>query len=387
MPREEQIDPARLDELASMQPLTLVLSDAELEALYRRNMRRDTARVVRFGLWVAIIVYLLFGALDFWFMRSEEAFAFALIVRGVVLALTTVLLLSDRREWFVRHRELWMGLLVLLLGVGLTVILVPAPEAVIDHYYAGYILMILAAYTLFMLPFPIAALLSLVLLSFYLALEFVVVGEMEPRVLSNVTFLVSAILIMGVGGYSAERQRRLAFLRRCLIEREREASEHSALHDPLTGLPNRRLFMEKLTQAVARDVRYQKYCAVLFMDLDGFKAVNDRLGHAAGDALLREVGHRLRKAVRETDTVARLGGDEFVILYEDMEAVENVDVATRRVFDAFAAPFEIEGHSLEVGASIGIALHPVNADTPDELLKLADAFMYEQKLARRKARS
>lgn len=387
MPREEQIDPARLEELASMHPLTLVLSNADLEARYRRNMRRDTAHVVRFGLWVAIIVYLLFGALDFWFMRDEAAFAFALTVRGAVLALTTGLLLSNRREWFVRHRELWMLSLVLLLGLGLTVILVSAPETVIDRYYVGYVLMVIAAYTLFMLPFPVAAPLSLILLLFYLALEFVVVGEMEPRVLSNVTFLVSAMLVMGVGGYSAERQRRLAFLRRCLIEREREASEHSALHDPLTGLPNRRLFMEKLTQAVARDVRYQKYCAVLFMDLDGFKAVNDRLGHAVGDALLREVGYRLRKAVRETDTVARLGGDEFVILYEDMEAVDNVDVATRRVFDAFATPFEIDGHTLEIGASVGIALHPVNADTPDELLKLADAFMYEQKLARRQERN
>lgn len=387
MPREDQIDPARLEELASMHPLTLVLSNADLEARYRRNMRRDTAHVVRFGLWVAIIVYLLFGALDFWFMRDEAAFAFASTVRGAVLTLITGLLLSDRREWFVRHRELWMTLLVLLLGLGLTVILVSAPEAVIDRYYVGYILMVIAAYTLFVLPFPVAALLSLVLLLFYLALEFVVVGDMEPRVLSNVTFLVSAMLVMSVGGYSAELQRRLAFLRRCLIEREREASEHSALHDPLTGLPNRRLFMEKLTQAVARDVRFHKYCAVLFMDLDGFKAVNDRLGHAVGDALLREVGHRLCKAVRDTDTVARLGGDEFVILYEDMEVVENVDVATRRVFDAFAIPFEIERHVLKVGASVGIALHPVNADTPDELLKLADASMYEQKKKRRKARN
>ena len=130
---------------------------------------------------------------------------------------------------------------------------------------------------------------------------------------------------------------------------------HMAHHDALTGLPNRVLFHERLREAVARSRRGDT-CAVLFLDLDHFKAVNDTLGHPVGDALLREVSHRLVKEVRETDTVARLGGDEFAIVQSNVNHPEETTSLATRIIELVCAPYLLEGHEVTVGTSVGIAL-------------------------------
>ncbi len=168
-----------------------------------------------------------------------------------------------------------------------------------------------------------------------------------------------------------------------LLSRTRDRLAHSALHDELTGLPNRALLSDRLEQAFARPHGEGRHVALLFVDLDHFKLVNDSLGHAAGDSLLGQAAQRLRAAVRESDTVARLGGDEFVILCEGISAAEAERLA-ERVVAAFHAPFTLEGGDATVTSSVGVAIAEVGA-TPAELLRDADTAMYRVKNGGRNA--
>jgi diguanylate cyclase (GGDEF)-like protein len=167
------------------------------------------------------------------------------------------------------------------------------------------------------------------------------------------------------------------------IDRNRDAEQvlaWSATHDQLTGLANRRSLLDRLELARRRALRRGRSCALLFCDLDEFKVINDSLGHAAGDALLRAVAARLRDAVRADDCVARLGGDEFVLVCEDLERADDAGVAARRVLDALAAPFPVAGTELHVGASIGVVedVQESSSDAPT-VLSEADLAMYQAK--------
>jgi diguanylate cyclase (GGDEF)-like protein/PAS domain S-box-containing protein len=161
--------------------------------------------------------------------------------------------------------------------------------------------------------------------------------------------------------------------------RTEERTRHEALHDPLTGLANRTLLRDRLEHALARTARDEQATGVLFIDLDDFKAVNDRFGHAAGDAVLAELAGRLRAAIRPADTVARLGGDEFIVV---CEAVDRAAATTlgERMEEAIRRPLRVGGVAHRLSASIGIAL---GYDAADELLAAADAALYRAKAAGR----
>jgi diguanylate cyclase (GGDEF)-like protein/PAS domain S-box-containing protein len=155
--------------------------------------------------------------------------------------------------------------------------------------------------------------------------------------------------------------------------------EHLAHHDPLTDLPNRSLFRDRLQQAMRKGSRDNQSLALLFIDLDRFKEVNDRLGHVTGDQLLVEAAQRITTCVRNSDTVARLGGDEFTVVLQGAEDRQAVERVAQDVIDAIAAPFVLGQASACVSASIGIAIYPGDADDPETLTKAADQAMYEAK--------
>lgn len=169
------------------------------------------------------------------------------------------------------------------------------------------------------------------------------------------------------------------------LRKSHEEAEHQALHDGLTGLPNRSLLQDRLDHAMRVASRNEMLVAVLFLDLDRFKPINDSMGHAVGDALLIQVAKRLQSAVRDCDTVARIGGDEFVIVLESLTNVGQAEVVARRVLDALSRPVVIKGTSLYVTSSIGVTYYPFDEGDVklEDLIKHADVAMYEVKKAGR----
>ncbi len=171
------------------------------------------------------------------------------------------------------------------------------------------------------------------------------------------------------------------------ITEQQQAAErirHLAHHDSLTGLPNRLLFNDRLGQAISLAKRDSRRFALLYLDLDRFKPVNDTLGHSAGDEVLRNAAARIRQQVRESDPVARVGGDEFTVILHDIGSRENVVPIAEKLIAALSQPFQLErqGQSVNIGTSIGIAIYPDDARDHETLVKLADAAMYRAKMQR-----
>jgi len=152
-----------------------------------------------------------------------------------------------------------------------------------------------------------------------------------------------------------------------------------ALYDPLTGLPNRKLLEERTAQALAAARRHQVRAALLFVDLDRFKPVNDNYGHAYGDLLLKEVAQRMQGCMRESDIAARLGGDEFVVLLSETDGPETVKAVANKILDRLIQPYRIAGHTFDISASIGVAIYPDHGHDSTALMKSADAAMYAAK--------
>jgi len=174
---------------------------------------------------------------------------------------------------------------------------------------------------------------------------------------------------------------RVALLLSDRTEEERVETQMKELvyRDPLTGLPNRRLFDDRLAIALAQAHRYRHRLAVIFVDLDHFKQINDTLGHAAGDELLRAVARRLTECVREGDTVARRAGDEFSLLLPGIHYAEDVATISRKLSDALRQPFPVDGHDVRVTSSGGVALYPEDGESEEALLRSADTAMYRAK--------
>ena len=163
------------------------------------------------------------------------------------------------------------------------------------------------------------------------------------------------------------------------LDEARDRIRHLAYHDALTGLPNRLLLKDRLAVALSQALRRQDLVAVLFLDLDGFKQVNDRLGHETGDRLLQEVASRLSHLTRSGDTLARLGGDEFVMVLGNLLGPEDVLAVAAKVVEAFREPYLLQGHSLQVTASVGVSLAPNDDLEADVLIGNADEAMYRAK--------
>ena len=187
-------------------------------------------------------------------------------------------------------------------------------------------------------------------------------------------FLILGLLF----GYMHDMHLRL---RKELVERRKveKELEHLATHDPLTGVPNRLMFYECAKTAITRALRRGEGLGILFLDLDGYKRVNDRFGHAYGDKVLIEVGKRIKEALRESDCVGRIGGDEFAIALESVWEEETIAYICKRLLQSISNPISIEGHEVTLTASIGVSKYPHNGDNIEQLLKFADLAMYSMK--------
>lgn len=211
----------------------------------------------------------------------------------------------------------------------------------------------------------------------------------ESLALSAVREGAQDFLVKGrVDTFTLRRTLRYALERHRLVmelEAARARESHRATHDSLTGLPNRALFDDRLRHAVARSARQKCHLAVVYLDLDGFKPVNDRLGHAAGDEVLVEVAKRISAVVRSSDTFARLGGDEFAILYEDVTSREVLPTLIDMLRGRFEQPILVQGTLCQLGTSVGVAFFPDDGADAHSLMQRADARMYGDKGERKSA--
>ncbi len=191
--------------------------------------------------------------------------------------------------------------------------------------------------------------------------------------------LAIALTGLTAGGWLSHRHSRSQ------LRRHRETSEHYqrlAFYDPLTGLPNRSLLHDRLEQNLAEARRFGSQLAVIFVDLDRFKIINDSLGHAAGDRLLQMAAERMQKILRENDTVARYAGDEFVIILSGFRTLENLPHIARKLLQTLSSPYPLPGHEVVASASLGIAIYPEDGIDGERLLRNADAAMYAAKNAK-----
>ncbi len=194
--------------------------------------------------------------------------------------------------------------------------------------------------------------------------------------------LVEMLMLLHTNRSAMDDARELANalkLRRAELEAVNLELAHRAFHDALTGLPNRLMLRDRLEQAIARARRNQSGLAVLFIDLDRFKAINDTLGHRIGDEVLRGVASRLGSLLRKSDTVAREGGDEFLVLLENIASPEHAATVAAKLLHALAEPYLVEGRSLHCSGSIGVALYPDDGADAEELIRHADAAMFDSK--------
>jgi len=190
-----------------------------------------------------------------------------------------------------------------------------------------------------------------------------------------VAILVVLLLMSTVLVFFVIRQQKTVLA----LQRSEEQNRVRANYDLVTALPNRANFIEHLGEAVARGQRSRTLFALLFIDLDRFKTINDTLGHDIGDQLIKQVGIRIRESVRNTDLVARLGGDEFTVLLADMSDVMHASLIAKLIIERLAVPFQLGGHEIYSGASIGITVYPTDSEDASTLLKNADMAMYQAK--------
>ena len=291
-----------------------------------------------------------------------------------VLALTYTTLVSE-------YLQISLFMLVLFFGFGNIALILAVPGAY--SYFVGLILVMMYGYfaglrfiyALFASSIVVATYITVVYLSYD---DFLLIAAMQ------FPLLLAAFLISGFAGYTAERQRRLLFAQTCFMEEERELHEKLALHDPLTELPNRHLLNERMAQLIARARRQGEQFAVMFIDIDNFKTVNDNYGHVIGDQVLIAIAKRLVEHVRTEDTVARLGGDEFVVLSEHTADESAVRMAAARILAEIAEPIilnlrQSDTVTINLTGSLGISVCPRDGTTLQQLVERADNAMYEAK--------
>ena len=209
--------------------------------------------------------------------------------------------------------------------------------------------------------------------------------QRQLRDLRVAGWVTLAGLIVSAGILIALLHREIATTRRLLTrtEESRARIEHLAHHDALTGLPNRRLFEDRLVQSLAVAARARRRLALLYLDLDGFKDINDSLGHRAGDELLKALAERLSGTVRGGDTIARLGGDEFAVIQVELRSPPDAAILAERLMAAAATPIRVGQHDMTIGVSVGVALYPDDGSTADDLRANADIALYSAKSAGR----
>ena len=366
---------------AQLHPLTLSFRNPEVERAFASHLLSRLRVQGRAAILVGTLIYLMSGFLDGWLVPPEHRVT-AWVFRLSALTYAGLVFLLTFRPAFARFNQLPLGSTGLVVAASLIGILYHLPLEATPYFYPCLILSTFYTYNFIGTRFIYALVIDIVVVISY---NLILGGLREfpvPMLLSHNFFIISANLIGGGAGYLAEYHRRELFVREAELERERQHHLDRSLHDRLTGLPNRELLEDRIAQLLARARRDSATHAGLFIDLDGFKPINDQLGHDRGDHVLRLMAHRLQAAVRQTDTVSRLGGDEFFVLAHDVDTPARAGQLAEKLLACIAEPFADVPEAGSVGASIGICVFSGGArapEDPQQIIRAADQAMYEAK--------
>lgn len=360
--------------MTSLRTLTLAFCDADLESAFDSHTRARTIQQGRIAIILGVTLYLLYGVLDPWFVPVEHQ-SQIWAIRFTAICVPTVVYLLTFTAWFERVSHLLLALVGLAAGVGFLSMISLIPMEGVSLYYPGLVLTTFFTYNLVGTRFAYALSIDIVLFVSYNLLA-IWKGFPLPVLVSHDFLIISANLIGGAAGYLQEYQQRQLFLRERELDRERREHLDRSLHDRLTGLPNRELLHDRMTQALAQAARAGSSHAGLFIDLDGFKQINDQLGHEIGDLALKAVATALFTAMRETDTVSRLGGDEFFVLAYGINSIDDVMRQADKVLAFINSSNPGIPKKLRLSASIGICLFPYEGATVSDILRRADQAMY-----------
>ncbi|MBS1142010.1 MAG: hypothetical protein H6R13_3463 [Proteobacteria bacterium] len=360
--------------------LTLSFHDPATERAFVRHLEPRLRLQGRAAIVVGIIVYFSYGALEHLFVPPEQV-AQVWLIRLAALLVPLIVLALTFSPWFEKANQLPLALVGFTAALGLIAMLWHLPSGSSTYYYPGLMLATFYTYNLLGARFIQALVVNLLVLVLYNILFGYLRQYPEGMLLSQNFFMISANLIGGAAGYLAEYQRRLLFLRELQLDDERLLHLDRSLHDRLTGLPNRELLDDRINQALALARRDLARHAGFFIDLDGFKDVNDQLGHDCGDIALREVARRLASSMRETDTVSRLGGDEFFLLIQEIGSCDSAAHLADKLISLIEQPIPGLPKAQRLSASIGICLFPRagGASTPETIIRCADLAMYQAK--------
>ena len=364
--------------MSSMHWLTLRFQDEAEEQAFFDATKVRVRHQGQFAVVMGMCLYVLHGLFDRWFV-APELIGWLWVARGIALCVPTVVLLVSLTPVFDRHAHLLLALVGAAAGMGLIAMQLPLPVTSAPYYYPMMVMVTFYTYNFVGTRFIYALCVDLFILLAYNFCFGLWVGYPAHIIGGHDFFIISANLVGGSAGYLAERHRRLLFLRERELDRERMHHMQRSLHDGLTGLPNRDLLYDRLAQAMHDAARNKVLHCGYFLDLDGFKQINDSFGHKCGDQALAEVARRLQAAVRANDTVARIGGDEFFVLAENIDTDESAYALAHKLLKEISASFEFLPDHAQMGASIGLCIFPYEGMTVADVIHRADEAMYRIK--------
>lgn len=311
---------------------------------------------------VGIFIYIFLGIIDQWFVPAELSNNVWMIRFTAIIIPITILFLSFT-PIFIRYGHQMLVLVGLAAGIRVIVIQMMIPVHSAPYYYPLMILVAFYTYNFIGTRFIYALIVDISLL---ISCNLVFGWMMDYPIhvlISHDIYIISANLIGGSVGYLTEWQRRTLFVSECKLEEERQHHMHKALHDSLTGLPNHDLLNDRIEQAMISGVRDKSTHCGFFFDLDGFKAINDKLGHNNGDRALKSIAQRLSSVFREVDTISRIGGDEFFILALNIENEKSASNMANKILAEISKPLPGIPIDISLSASIGICLFPYKGMT------------------------
>ncbi|MGK0270309.1 MAG: diguanylate cyclase (GGDEF)-like protein [Cocleimonas sp.] len=368
------------------------------ESEYLSFLKYEKIKLTRIMCMLSSILFAAFIVVDIWALPS--AFQNAILIRSMVISclfLTYFLTYTDIFEKLYSYIVASIYVIATFGVMSMVYIASPTDQAY-ETYFVGVILILITLFSWTYLKLRVSLPLALIALFTYVYIEVVdrgmLINGREAALVTNVFFLGSAALIGFIAQLMRDRYLRENFLLHKSLKdaydkksEEARDNEYLANHDPLTDLPNRRYMMELLNQSLDIASQKGKVLVVMFMDLNGFKQINDVYGHNAGDEVLIIIAKRLELAIRQGDHLSRLGGDEYLMgLMMDKENLGEIEGMANKFVEVISQPMNVEGLRVKVGASIGVAAYPIHGNNIESLISIADHRMYQAKKGKGKGK-